>query len=566
MAKLQPTDATPLRDAENPIAILNALDAVVYDWEIASDRLIHGPNAGRALRGLPEAALTTGAGFASLVTADSDASRYLAVFNGLTADEGGGAPFRVHYNLSDGMGLNLAVEDFGRWFADADGRPSRVHGLLRVLSRAGQAPANVVESEEGGEQTLCSRRAFNAWVDERCAEPRAPDTSLAMMVVGLADLPAINARHGYDAGDDLIRAAGRRLALSLRGGDKLVRYSGGKFALLVALGVNDQPSVAATRLANRVNAECYPTHVGPLRALARVGVALSPRHARSAHLLLQRADEALSAAFDTGEAVAVYTANDALAEARRHEAWVGDEIVAALNDRRLDLAFQPIAPTGPMLPPFEEALVRLRLTDGGILDADAIVPVAEKLDLIEMIDERVLELAVAQLSAEPSRRLSLNVSMASLLSAGWFERLRDRLAGAPGAAARLTIEIVEAHAVARIAETARVLAQAKSLGLRVAIDDFGAGHTSLKNLRSLGVDMVKIDGAFVQALASSADDRFFVRSLAALARHLGIATVAEWVEDEESARLLRDWGIDYLQGHYIGRAQTRGAAPAVASA
>ncbi len=566
MASLQPTHATPLRDGENPIAILNALDAVVYDWEIASDRLTHGPNAGRALRGLPETALTTGAGYAALVTADSDASRYLAVFNGLTADEGGGAPFRVHYNLSDGAGGALGVEDFGRWFADADGRPSRVHGLLRVLSRGGQAPANVVEAEEGGERTLCSRRAFNAWVDERCAEPRAPDSALALMVVGLADLAAINARHGYDAGDELIRAAGRRLALSLRGGDKLVRYSGGKFALLVALGSNDQPSVAAARLAKRVNAEFYPTSEGPLRAKARVGVALSPRHARSAHLLLQRADEALSHAFDAGEPVAVYTANDAQAETRRREAWVGDEIVAALNDRRLEIAFQPIAPTGPRASPFDEALVRLRLTDGGILDADAIVPVAEKLGLIEMVDERVLEIVVAQLAAEPLRRLSLNVSIASLMSPGWFERLRDRLARAPGAAERLTIEVVEAQAVVKIAETARALAQAKTLGLRVAMDDFGAGHTSLKTLRSLGVDMVKIDGAFVQALASSADDRFFVRSLAALARHLGIATVAEWVEDEESARLLRDWGVDYLQGHFIGRAQTRSAAPAQVSA
>ncbi|MDE3175949.1 MAG: bifunctional diguanylate cyclase/phosphodiesterase [Pseudomonadota bacterium] len=568
MAHQKPTPATPLRESENPIAILNALDAVVYDWEIASDRLTHGPNAGRALRGLPEGALRTGAGFAALVTADSDASRYLAVFNGLTADEGGGAPFRVHYNLSDGAGLSLAVEDFGRWFADADGRPSRVHGLLRVLSRVGQAPANVVESEDGVERTLCSRRAFNAWVDERCAEPRPAEATLALMVVGLADLAAVNARHGYDAGDQLIMAAGRRLARSLRGGDKLVRYSGGKFALLVALGANDQPSVAAARIARRVNSEFYPTSAGPLRAQARVGVALSPRHARSAHLLLQRADEALGLAFDTGEATAVFTVNDALAEARRREAWVGDEIVAALNDRRLDIALQPIAPTGSRLPPFDEALVRLHLPDGWVLGADAIVPVAEKLGLIEMVDERVLELAVAHLAVDPERRLSLNVSMASLLSAGWFERLRDRLAGAPGAAARLTIEIVEAQAVAHIAEASRVLKRAKSLGLGVAMDDFGAGHTSFKNLRSLGVDMVKIDGAFVQALASSADDRFFVRTLAAFARHLGILTVAEWVEDAESARLLREWGVDYLQGHYIGPAQTRAAdaAPNLASA
>src|SRR5947209_4120397 len=132
-------------DANNPIAILNALEAVVYDWEIASDRLAFGPNAARTLRELPQDALTSGAGYAALVTADSESSRYLAVFNGFGVDEGGGAAFRAHYRLSDGRGGALAVEDFGRWFADAEGRPSRVHGLLRVLSRTAGAPAAAEE-------------------------------------------------------------------------------------------------------------------------------------------------------------------------------------------------------------------------------------------------------------------------------------------------------------------------------------------------------------------------------------------------------------------------------------
>jgi EAL domain-containing protein (putative c-di-GMP-specific phosphodiesterase class I) len=93
----------------------------------------------------------------------------------------------------------------------------------------------------------------------------------------------------------------------------------------------------------------------------------------------------------------------------------------------------------------------------------------------------------------------------------------------------------------------------KALGLKIAMDDFGAGHTSFRNLRRLGIDIVKIDGAFVQNVACSLDDRVFVRSLADLARHLGLTTVAEWVEDEEARRLLRDWGVDLLQGQLLGR-------------
>jgi len=544
-----------LAGANDPLAILSALDSVVYDWDIVTDRLAWGPNATQTLRNLPQEALASGGGYAGLVTADSESSRYHAVFNGMGADEGEGAPFRVHYRL---VGLNdrtVAVEDFGRWFADADGRPCRAHGLVRVLSRTSE-----LASEGPNEPALGSRRAFNAHVDQRCAEPRARETTLALMVVGVSNLNEINAHDGYDVGDEVIAAVGRRLALSLRGGDRLVHYSGAKFALLVALSNNDHPAVAAARIARRANAEFYRTAAGPIRAMARVGVALSPRHGRNAHLLLQRADEAYAQTSQGGQNIVVYAASEALAETRRRETWVADEIVAALNERRIHLAFQPVAPARADLPPFEEALVRLRLDDGAVLGPDAFIPVAEKLGLIELIDERVLELAIARLAAAPQSRLSVNVSMATLRASDWIERLRDRLGAAPGAAERLTVELVETQAIGDLDEVCRILARMKALGVRIAMDDFGAGHTSFRNLRSLGVDMVKIDGAFVCGLAASADDRFFVRTLASLGRHLGVVTVAEWVEDADSVRLLTEWGIDYLQGHYIGRAEERDAA------
>ena len=96
----------------------------------------------------------------------------------------------------------------------------------------------------------------------------------------------------------------------------------------------------------------------------------------------------------------------------------------------------------------------------------------------------------------------------------------------------------------------------KNFGCRIAIDDFGAGYTSFRNLRKLGVDIVKIDGAFVQNIARSSDDRAFVQTLIDLARRLDIKTVAEWVQDEESVRLLSGWGCDYIQGRLIGLASS----------
>jgi EAL domain-containing protein (putative c-di-GMP-specific phosphodiesterase class I) len=105
----------------------------------------------------------------------------------------------------------------------------------------------------------------------------------------------------------------------------------------------------------------------------------------------------------------------------------------------------------------------------------------------------------------------------------------------------------------------------QSCGVKVAMDDFGSGHTSFRNLRSLRVDLLKIDGAFIQNLARSKDDRFFVRTLIDLARHLEIQTVAEWVEDAASASILTEWGVDYLQGNYFGEPQSAAAAPRAAA-
>ena len=167
----------------------------------------------------------------------------------------------------------------------------------------------------------------------------------------------------------------------------------------------------------------------------------------------------------------------------------------------------------------------------------------------------MLDLAFERLAADRTRRLSVNICASALRSRIWLDRLKGRLQDCPGAGERLILEILETQAVEDVEASAQAIGKIKRLGVRVAMDDFGAGHTSFRNLRELGVDIVKIDGAFVQNLARSQDDRFFVRTLAALARRLRIETVAEWVEDAETVALLTGWGIDYLQGHAIGRAE-----------
>jgi EAL domain-containing protein (putative c-di-GMP-specific phosphodiesterase class I) len=138
----------------------------------------------------------------------------------------------------------------------------------------------------------------------------------------------------------------------------------------------------------------------------------------------------------------------------------------------------------------------------------------------------------------------------------WWAGIESLMRAHPGVAERLIVEITETVAIQDIDDVRAFVSRLKNFGSRIAIDDFGAGYTSFRNLRKLGVDIVKIDGAFVQNITHSVDDRAFVQTLIDLARRLDIKTVAEWVQDEDAANMLRDWGCDYIQGRLIGLASS----------
>src|SRR6476646_143896 len=157
-------------------------------------------------------------------------------------------------------------------------------------------------------------------------------------------------------------------------------------------------------------------------------------------------------------------------------------------------------------------------------------------------------------AAVPNLTASVNVSPASITDPDWWTALGALLRANAGVAERLIVEITETTVIHDIDDTRGFVSRVKDLGCRIAIDDFGSGYTSFRNLRKLGVDILKIDGAFVQNLMRPGDDRVFVEALIDLARRLGLKTVAEWVQDEASAKLLADWGCDYIQGRLIGLA------------
>jgi diguanylate cyclase (GGDEF)-like protein len=401
-----------------------------------------------------------------------------------------------------------------------------------------------------------NRTALVERLNAACLAATQRRSQFVVYVLGIERLTEINQRYGYDVADEVIVAVAGRLDENVRETDILARYVGGKFVFVLDEGDAEEAGTAARRLLRTISNDPIATSIEPIDVSLRIGAALAPEHGRDAHTLLQRAEEAYDFACEGVEdRYILFTPTLAADRARMRSLSVGDEIVAALNERRIVLAYQPIVPTRPDGQIYWEALLRLRSADGELIGPARIIPVAEKIGLIAEVDQRVLELALGRMMEEPDLRLSVNVSAATLHAPQWIDQFAATLAAHPGTAQRLIVEIIETLAITDLDVTAGIFKSMKALGVKVAMDDFGAGHTSFRSLRGLGVDIVKIDGVFVQNIARSLDDRFFVRTLLELARHLDIKTVAEWVEDAEAMRILTDWGIDYLQGHYLGRAE-----------
>jgi EAL domain-containing protein (putative c-di-GMP-specific phosphodiesterase class I) len=237
---------------------------------------------------------------------------------------------------------------------------------------------------------------------------------------------------------------------------------------------------------------------------------------------------------------------------RRHLA-MEEKLHAALVQERLLFAFQPVVCAASGEIDYFECLLRLRDDDGGLVPCGEFIAAAEETGLIGLIDRYVLNLAFGEIATHSSVRLGFNVSARTAGDRPWLRSLIALLRGRPECASRLVVEITETAALDDIAELARFVDALRCTGCRVALDDFGAGHTSLRHLQALDVDIIKIDGSFVRTLPARRENRIILRHLLELTRGFGFRTVAECVETAEEAALLREAGVGYLQGFYLGR-------------
>lgn len=550
-------DANSAKEANLDLLGLEAVAEVgdiFYEWCLGDDCLTWADNASIILGIEKPSSLSSGRGYASHLVTKKGTSRYEAIVSEGLRDNGSGVSYEIEYAIRNDQGEEHWVEDRGRWFGDNEGRPTRAVGMIRVITGRRQRDEELNFLVTYDELTgHVNRTRLKELLGETLTELRRNDRHGAYLVAAIDNLALINEAYGFDVADQVIVAVGNRLLGELRTSDVIGRCSGNKFGIILGHCSEEQMHATAERLLSVVRDLVIEIDAGPVASTVSVGCVSLPSSAKSSQDAMMRAEEALAEAKHSRRAsYAAFKQSPERDRLRRSNLKLADELLAALNERRLVLAFQPLVSAQTLEPVLHEALIRLRQRDGKIVAAGRFIPMAEKLGLVRLIDHRVLELAFEELIHESKPQLAINVSGYTVTDTVWLDMFMALSKSHPGAAERLVVEITETAAIEEISESQKFIATVRGQGSKTAIDDFGAGYTSFRNLKRLDVDMVKIDGSFVEGLLDKPDNQMFLRSFVDLARNFGLPTVAEFVTCQGEVDYLREIGVEYLQGYHVG--------------
>jgi diguanylate cyclase (GGDEF)-like protein/PAS domain S-box-containing protein len=389
---------------------------------------------------------------------------------------------------------------------------------------------------------LLNRRSFEARLVEEVERARASGGGCSVLVFDIDDLKYVNDSFGHAAGDSLLRQVAASLRRRLRSGDVIARIGGDEFAVLLPGTNQEQAERIAGQLLEHLRSTVWH---GLRRTTASIGVASFDDEAcGTPDLLLTSADVAMYEAKDAGRDRVVVSRGRG-----RRLAWV-EEIRDAIDSGRLVLHSQPILDLRTGVVAQEELLVRMDDGQGGLIPPGAFIPAAERFGLIHEIDRWVVARGVEL--ARAGRRVEVNLSAHSIGDRHITQIVAAGLeSGASGE--NLIFEITETAAAANFREAQDFAERLSRLGCGFALDDFGTGFGSFSYLKHVPATYLKIDMEFVRELATNPADRRVVKAIVSIAEGFGQRTIAEGVEDATTLELLRDFGVHYAQGYYVGR-------------
>lgn len=374
-----------------------------------------------------------------------------------------------------------------------------------------------------------------------------------MVFLNLDYFKVINNTIGHQAADLVLVNVVTLLKTTLRPGELLARFIGGdEFAILWPDTVGqDAEARVAGMLRLLASLKCGGPQDPMLHVSACAGLVPVAPYQSSRDIVSHAASACYSAKRRGRLQQSWYVRTDDDLDMMTDDVRWSTRMELALSERTFVLHYQPIMSRNGTVA-FHEALLRWPVEDGTWISPGSFMPVAERVGLIEKIDEYVLEAAADALHNLPNLVLSINLSGKSVRRNDLVDVIRKLLAPY---ASRVIFEITETAAVTQLGQARALMQALQAHGFRFALDDFGTGYSSLAYLRDLPANMLKFDGSFVKDLATQPFNRALLRSLTEIAHQLGQETVAEHVETAEQFELIRELGIDYAQGYYFGGAK-----------
>jgi diguanylate cyclase len=389
---------------------------------------------------------------------------------------------------------------------------------------------------------------------ETALTQRVEGRAVALLIVDLDRFKEVNDALGHHLGDQLLRQVGPRLAAQLRPGDLLARLGGDEFAVLLANSDLTSATSVAQRLLGALE-EPFDLDGVALHVDASIGLALCPEHADTATTLLQRADVAMYQAKASHHGWQPYTFGGQ--EQARDRLQTIEDLRAALAHDELVVHYQPKIDPRTHKVVGVEALVRWAHPTHGLLYPDTFLPLAEQTGLMRQLTLVVLQTALRQGQAWRREGLDLpvavNLSVANLLDAHLPRQVSDLLAALGLPPRALEMELTEDTLMADPVRSKQVLGELRALGVRLSVDDYGTGYSSLAYLQELAVDELKLDKSFVMRMTEDAGAAAIVRTTVDLAHSLGLTMVAEGVENEAALAELARLGCDLAQGYHISK-------------
>lgn len=402
---------------------------------------------------------------------------------------------------------------------------------------------------------LSNRDGLGLAVDRFVAEARQTKRNVLLLYLDLDGFKEVNDSYGHGTGDQLIRAVAAGLDVLIPEDAVLARIGGDEFAIAF---LSDAENAAALQLAEQIlDFLAEPLEVGRRIVVvgASIGIAMSSLGSIAREELVRRADLAMYKAKEAGRArMTLY--DPAMDTDRAQRNALELDLRMAIESGDLTLAYQPLVDAATHEMNGVEALVRWNRPGHGPVSPEVFIPIAETSGLIESLGLFVLRKACETAKQWPELKISVNVSPGQFRNPAFTDYVRYVLKQTDIEASRVTLEITEGYMIQNPQRTRQSIERLKSLGVKVALDDFGSGFSSIGYLRQFGFDRIKIDRSLVTDITGDSRQREMLQATVALARALDIPVTAEGIETEEQAVALRLFGCDSLQGYFFGKPMT----------